>query len=118
MDESSPASAGHGASAELEPWEIALAERVVRGFLATRQPFGALAFEDLIQECLTHWWLQRPRYSAERGASRATFMRRVLKALEVGELEERVRALESVLHPRLDERAAQEKDRRGWRWRR
>jgi hypothetical protein len=41
-----------------------------------------------------------------------------LKALEVGELEERVRAIESVLHPRLDERAAQEKDRRGWRWRR
>ena len=41
-----------------------------------------------------------------------------VKLLEVGELEDRVRALESVLHPRLDERAAQEKDRRGWRWRR
>jgi len=41
-----------------------------------------------------------------------------VKLLEVGELEERVRALESVLHPRLDERAAQEKSRRGWRWRR
>jgi RNA polymerase sigma-70 factor (ECF subfamily) len=80
MDESSPASSGHGALAELGPWEIALAERVVRGFLATRQPFGALAFEDLVQECLTHWWLQRPRYLAERGASRATFMRRVIEA--------------------------------------
>ena len=41
-----------------------------------------------------------------------------IKLLEVGELEERVRELESVLHPRLDERAAQEKDRRHWRWRR
>jgi hypothetical protein len=41
-----------------------------------------------------------------------------VKLLEVGELEERLRALESVLHPRLDERAAQDKDRRGWRWRR
>jgi hypothetical protein len=41
-----------------------------------------------------------------------------VKLLEVGELEDRVRAIESVLHPRLDERAAQEKDRRGWRWRR
>ena len=41
-----------------------------------------------------------------------------VKLLEVGELEDRVRALESVLHPRLDERAAQEKNRRGWRWRR
>ena len=49
-------------------------------FLATRQPFGALVCEDLVQDCLTHWWLQRRRYSAERGASRATFMRRVLKA--------------------------------------
>jgi hypothetical protein len=41
-----------------------------------------------------------------------------VKLLEVGELEERVRELESVLFPRLDERAAQEKNRRGWRWRR
>jgi hypothetical protein len=41
-----------------------------------------------------------------------------VKLLEVGELEDRVRAIESVLHPRLEERAAQEKDRRGWRWRR
>ena len=41
-----------------------------------------------------------------------------VKLLEVGELEDRVRAIESVLHPRLDERAAQEKSRHGWRWRR
>ena len=39
-----------------------------------------------------------------------------VKLLEVGELEERVRELESVLHPRLDERAVRETWRRGRRW--
>jgi hypothetical protein len=39
-----------------------------------------------------------------------------LKALEVGELEDRVRELESVLFPRLEARAAWEPRRRGRRW--
>ena len=56
--------------------------------------------------------------SIARSRTLAYLAQVAVKLLEVGELEERVRALESVLHPRLDERAAQEKDRRGWRWRR
>jgi hypothetical protein len=39
-----------------------------------------------------------------------------LKALEVGELEDRVRAIESVLHPRLEKRAAWQKTGRRGRW--
>jgi hypothetical protein len=40
-----------------------------------------------------------------------------LKALEVGELEERVKAIESVLNPRLEaRRPAWEPRRRGRRW--
>jgi RNA polymerase sigma-70 factor (ECF subfamily) len=57
-----------------------LARQVVRDFLASRQPFEVLTLEDLLQECLVHWWSQRRRYRQERGASRATFMRRVLRA--------------------------------------
>jgi hypothetical protein len=41
-----------------------------------------------------------------------------VRLLEVGELEERVQALESVLHPRLKEHAAQKAGGRRWRWRR
>ena len=33
--------------------------------------------EDLVQECLLHWWLQRSRYDEARGANRRTFMNRV-----------------------------------------
>lgn len=64
----------------LQPWEIELAQDVVRGFLAPRAPFPALDFDDLLQECLLHWWTQRERYREERGASRGTYMRRILNA--------------------------------------
>ena len=62
-----------------EPWEISLAERLVRAFLISRAP-GKLEFDDLLQECLLHWWQQRDRYSASRGASPQTFFRRVFRA--------------------------------------
>ena len=64
----------------LQPWEMELAEDVVRGFLATRAPGTIQDADDLLQECLLHWWLQRKRYQQQRGASRRTFMRRVLNA--------------------------------------
>lgn len=80
-----------GSPGDLEAWEIALAERVVQDFLATRRPFGALTFEDLVQECVTHWWLKRRHYSKDRGASPATYMRTVLKA-KLCDIERRERA--------------------------
>jgi RNA polymerase sigma factor (sigma-70 family) len=79
-----------GSPGHLETWEIELAERVVQDFLATRRPFSALTFEDLVQECLTHWWVKR-HYSEARGASLATFMRRVLKA-KLSDIERQQRA--------------------------
>jgi RNA polymerase sigma factor (sigma-70 family) len=80
-----------GSPGHLETWEIELAERVVQDFLATRRPFSALTFEDLVQECLTHWWVKRRHYSEARGASLATFMRRVLKA-KLSDIERQQRA--------------------------
>jgi len=60
--------------------EVDIIRHVVRDFLSTRQPHPALEQEDLAQECLLHWWLQRPRYTPSRGASLETFLRRVVKA--------------------------------------
>lgn len=60
--------------------EIAIVGYVVRDFLSTRSPHPDLEFDDLVQEALLHWWTQRPRYSSQRGASLATFLRRVVKA--------------------------------------
>ncbi|MGE3793029.1 MAG: RNA polymerase sigma factor [Dehalococcoidia bacterium] len=33
--------------------------------------------EDLVHECLVHWWLRRHRYDPARGANRRTFLNRV-----------------------------------------
>ena len=55
-------------------------EYVVRDFLRTREPHLDLELADLVQECLLHWWCQRPRYKAGRGASMETFLRRVVTA--------------------------------------
>jgi len=60
-----------------EPWEIALIDAVVWDFLKTRKPSPFLQFEDLVQEVLQHWWTQRGRYRAERGASPRTYLRKL-----------------------------------------
>lgn len=39
-----------------------------------------LAEEDLLQEALLHWWRQRQRYELSKGASPATFLRRVVRS--------------------------------------
>jgi hypothetical protein len=55
--------------------------------------------------------------SIARSRTLAYLAQVAVKLLEVGELEERVRELESVLFPRLEQRAANESWRRGRRWR-
>ncbi len=60
-----------------EPNEIELARAIVAGFVSAR-PWLREERDDLTQECLEHWLRQRHRYDAARGASAATFMRRVL----------------------------------------
>ena len=66
-------------SAGFEPWEIETVEAVVRDFLSTRQPSALLQLEDLVQEVLLHWWMQRVTYQAERGASAQTYLRRLAR---------------------------------------
>ena len=63
---------------DFEAWEIETARAVVRAFVAARGSFASLDFDDLVQECLLHWWQQRSRYAEEHGASRQTYMNRVL----------------------------------------
>jgi len=65
---------------ELAEWEIALARLLVYDFLSSRTASFRLEPDDLIQECLLHWWAQRQHYKETRGASKKTFMRRVVKA--------------------------------------
>jgi RNA polymerase sigma factor (sigma-70 family) len=60
--------------------EVEIIKYVVRDFLSARERHPVWEYEDLVQECLLHWWAQRPRYTQSRGASIETFLRRVVKA--------------------------------------
>jgi RNA polymerase sigma factor (sigma-70 family) len=63
-----------------EPWETKIAQDVVRAYLDAGFGSPVRDADDILQEALLHWWLQRDRYREERQASRRTFMRRVLNA--------------------------------------
>jgi RNA polymerase sigma factor (sigma-70 family) len=95
-----------------EPWEIELAQGIVRGFLATSGDSAVLGSDDLVQECLLHWWTQRQRYRKERGASPRTFMRRVLNARLVDLAREAGAAKRGCGRPAdsLDREAGEEKE--------
>lgn len=59
-------------------WEMAIAKKVVAQFQAKYPWLKGLDSDDLLQECLIHWYLNRAKYRESRGASIKTFMARVL----------------------------------------
>jgi len=61
-----------------EDWEVGLAKGVVSDFQAQHPWLKTLEFDDLLQECLSHWHSSRSRFRPDRGASIKTYMRRVL----------------------------------------
>ena len=62
-----------------EGWEIAIAKKLINDF---KNQWGCLEFEDfddLLQECLTQWFLAKDTYNPNAEASKKTFMARVVK---------------------------------------
>jgi RNA polymerase sigma factor (sigma-70 family) len=59
-------------------WEIATAKKMISHFQTSYPWLKGLDFEDLLQECLIHWYLNRAKFQKERGASERTFMAKVL----------------------------------------
>ena len=57
--------------------EIAFAKRLVTSFI-NKGCFVREDFEDLMQECLTHYYFVRGTYKAAKGAARATYMWRIV----------------------------------------
>jgi RNA polymerase sigma factor (sigma-70 family) len=70
---------GPDATSDFEPWELQLVRSLVFDFLAERALPRDVEFDDIAQECLQHWWSQRDRYDARHGASRMTFLRKVVR---------------------------------------
>jgi RNA polymerase sigma factor (sigma-70 family) len=67
-----------------EDWEIAIAKKLVNHFIekhtiGKHACFQKYEFNDLLQECLTHWWFIRERYDPGRHASKKTFMGLVIR---------------------------------------
>lgn len=61
-----------------EKWEIAVAKNVVSSFLKSNEIRG-YEFDDLLQECLLHWYQNRGRYRSDKEASKKTFMGYILR---------------------------------------
>jgi DNA-directed RNA polymerase specialized sigma24 family protein len=62
---------------DFEKWETAVAKNVVNGFLKNNK-LRRYDFGDLVNECLVHWYQKRGKYKANKGATKKTFMGRIL----------------------------------------
>lgn len=61
-----------------EAWEIGLATNVINRFKEKWQCLEAEDVDDLLQECLTHWYFAKDDYRSSAGANERTFMSRVI----------------------------------------
>jgi len=62
-----------------EEWEIAATKRAVIEFRSKYPWLRGLDFDDLLQECLIHWYFKRSRFREGKGASIQTFMAKVVR---------------------------------------
>ncbi len=66
------------------------ARTLVRYFQKRINTLQREGFDDLLQECLTHWYFVRSRYDDAKSAAKKTFMRHVFKNKILDLLEQRV----------------------------
>lgn len=62
-----------------EDWEIGVATNVVNRFRNQWKCLEQADFDDLLQECLTHWHFAKDDYNPSAGANERTFMSRVVE---------------------------------------
>jgi len=62
-----------------ENWEVGVAKNVIEEMRKNWRCLDLQDFDDLLQESLAHWYAVRDGYSSEAGASRQTFMSRVVR---------------------------------------
>lgn len=62
-----------------ESWEIAVAKKLVNDYRKRWKCLEREDFDDLLQECLTHWFFSKDKYDPSGGAAKNTFMARIVK---------------------------------------
>lgn len=79
MSEGNYVSGGRFLYSELfEEWEVAVARNAISRFKAKYPWLRSPDLDDLLQECLTHWYFARGRFQQGRGASVKTYMSKVV----------------------------------------
>ena len=56
-----------------ENWEIAVAKKLVDQFKRKWKCFSKDDFDDLLQECLSHWYFVRKKYEVSKGKKDVLF---------------------------------------------
>ncbi len=64
---------------ELQQWEIAVAKKLVGEFRRRSRILEREEFDDLLQECLTHWIEVRRKLEADPGGPPIAYMARVVR---------------------------------------
>ena len=60
-------------------WEIAVAKKLINDYILKWHCLRRGDFEDILWECLLHWYEVKGYYSPDRGASMRTYMGRVAR---------------------------------------
>ena len=95
-----------------QPWEIAIVKKLVKEF---QDEWPSLKMEepnDLYQECFIHWFFKRDQYDRTAGASRQTFMAKVVRRRLIDLVREREsdKRKASYIADSLDEPIGNEED--------
>ena len=72
-----------------QPWELAIAKKLVRDFRATARALQHDEIDDLLQEVLVHWYHARGSHDPQGKASVRTYMARVVRNKLIDLLRER-----------------------------
>lgn len=62
-----------------QDWEIAVVKKLINGFQEKWSCLKREDFDDLLQECLIHWYFAKDDYDPGREASQKTFMGRIIR---------------------------------------
>lgn len=62
-----------------QSWEIAIAKKSVNQYRGKYTCLKREEFNDLLQEVLIHWYLNKDKYNSNRDASKKTFMAKVVE---------------------------------------
>jgi RNA polymerase sigma-70 factor (ECF subfamily) len=73
------ASSSQGSGKPGDSWEVAIATRLVKKAQLEWDCLRSMDRDDLVQECLCHWYRNKHKYNPKRGASLRTFMARVVE---------------------------------------